>query len=584
MSNAGLFYASAMQDAMEVVRRIPQYAQHQQQIAPQLNYLQRHYPSLAPKQTELWSDGRSQIVVAFGGTLPVPISGKVYNIPVEIYVPHGFPQLPPLAFVRPTREMMIQATDAVRGEDGQVFLPYLHTWSPQTHTLLQLAQEMIGAFGRAPPVYARPPSQPYSPPAVPLAALSPSQWAAMGGGAVAAASTASALSHWCAENPWFAGDSPGGTRAALPHDLAAGWTVYTERACADLWFYIVQSHPILGTFCAHRNHPRKIYKRVCLELLAFMYMFYMVLYYMQEPLTGWYGENGGMTLSEAVFGAFVFEVYGYIANTPWKMRPGMSEGEKRQADNCSKAFLGIMVLVSMSTLGQKAGELGKFEKSDSNYCRHCIKDASNGTAPHPNPHGYTCRPGYRGNPAASPAKQFLCGAAAGCNEYEPVTSQCLKVAEKIWIDLLLAYFVYGAAMAVMQASFRFYLWRRAYKKQYAATGGSAVPALNLALTKSGFQPLGSGAADRAVALQFVAVERHSVGNPYPLCDNTYGEVSLDAAVENYKQFCEQALQGQGGTALTMEHVCGWCGWRSKGLKAHPLFQAMPHPAGVPRVI
>ena len=169
---------------MDIVRRIPQYAQHHQQIAPQLNYLQRQFPSLAPKQTELWRDGRNQIVVAFGGTLPVPISGKVYNIPVEIYVPHGFPQLAPLAFVRPTREMMIQGTQAVRGEDGQVFLPYLHTWSPQTHTMLQLAQEMIGAFGRAPPVYARPPSQPYTPPAVPVS----------GSGAAAAARTGSSHS------------------------------------------------------------------------------------------------------------------------------------------------------------------------------------------------------------------------------------------------------------------------------------------------------------------------------------------------------------------------------------------------------
>ena len=394
----------------------------------------------------------------------------------------------------------------------------------------------------------------------------------------------SALHYACSRNPWFSADSVGGTHAALPHDLAAGWTVYTERVCTDLMFYIVQSHPILGICCAHRNHPLKIYKRVCLELLAFMYMFYMVLYYMQEPLTGWYGQNGGMTLSEAVFGAFVFQVYGYIASTPWKMRPGTSEEEKRKADNCSKLFLGIMVLVSVSTLGQKAGELGKFEKSDSNYCRHCIEDASNGTVQHPNPYGYTCRPGYRGNPAATPDKQFLCGAAAGCNEYKPVSNQCFPGQEKIWIDMLLAYFVYGALAAIRQAALMFYLGRRTYKKQYAATGGSVVPALNLALTKHGFQPLGGAAADRAVALQFVAVERHVVGNPYPLCGNTYGEVSLDAAVENYKQFCEQVLGGHVGTAVTMEYVCGWCGWRLDPHASSVSAQAAPHPSGVPRVI
>ena len=129
--------------------------------------------------------------------------------------------------------------------------------------------------------------------------------------------------------------------------------MYEESLCADFRFHVVQSQPILSVFCAHRNHPLHIIKRIMLECLSFLYIFYMVLYYMHTPLTGAYGENGGMLISETVFGAFVAAVYRYIANTPWMRRPGISEEELKKADGCSTLFLVVMFFVSCSTLARR---------------------------------------------------------------------------------------------------------------------------------------------------------------------------------------------------------------------------------------
>eukprot|EP00937_MAST-01D_sp_MAST-1D-sp2_P003526 g3526.t1 len=257
-----------------------------------------------------------------------------------------------------------------------------------------------------------------------------------------------------------------------------------------------------------------------------------------------------MTVSGTVFGYFVAIFYRWVADTPWIRKTGVSEEEKRKADGCSKLFLVVMVLVSCVTLGKKGAELGKFAKSDENYCRHCI--ASNSTVPPPNPYNYTCRPGYTGNPAATPNRQFLCRNLP-CNELYPASDQCFPGQEKIWQDVLLSYFIYDAILAVLQAPVLFLLARRDYRKQYP--GGSVLRPLNTALQAEGLQPFDtSGAAGRRVALQFVAVER-ATGNPYRLCNSTYGDVSLSGAAENYKLFCGEVGGGEEQQRITMKHVC-----------------------------
>ena len=83
------------------------------------------------------------------------------------------------------------------------------------------------------------------------------------------------LAHYVARNTLFDA-SQSGTAAALPTDLAAGWAVLTEQTWRDFGFFAIQSHPILGIACQHRNHPTPRLKRLFVQFLVGCYMFYMV--------------------------------------------------------------------------------------------------------------------------------------------------------------------------------------------------------------------------------------------------------------------------------------------------------------------
>ena len=41
------------------------------------------------------------------GTIPIVYHNSTYNIPLEIFVRSGYPQQPPLVYVRPTSSMMV---------------------------------------------------------------------------------------------------------------------------------------------------------------------------------------------------------------------------------------------------------------------------------------------------------------------------------------------------------------------------------------------------------------------------------------------------------------------------------------------
>merc|ERR1712087_897778 len=71
--------------------------------------LLRQIPSLSPSSSRLIAnDGSSSNVLLLTGTVPIYFQGNQYNIPVDTYVPLEYPQMPPIAFVRPTGEMMIK--------------------------------------------------------------------------------------------------------------------------------------------------------------------------------------------------------------------------------------------------------------------------------------------------------------------------------------------------------------------------------------------------------------------------------------------------------------------------------------------
>ncbi|KAL7485195.1 hypothetical protein ACHAW6_010801 [Cyclotella cf. meneghiniana] len=95
-------------------------------------------------------------VLVLSGTLPMTYRGVTYNLPIDVFLPPPYPLRPPTVFVRPVATMAIRENHRHVALDGQVYLPYLHEWRPNTHDLTELAVWMSSTFGSDPPCYSRP--------------------------------------------------------------------------------------------------------------------------------------------------------------------------------------------------------------------------------------------------------------------------------------------------------------------------------------------------------------------------------------------------------------------------------------------
>ena len=116
------------------------------------------------------------------GTVGCQFRGNRYNIPIEICLQQDHPNVPPLAFVRPTPDMYVAPSSRDVQPDGTVIIPYLKTWRHvkdflffllevlfdlfcRPHSdLITLLNAMSEAFGQSPPVYAGANATPRQPP------------------------------------------------------------------------------------------------------------------------------------------------------------------------------------------------------------------------------------------------------------------------------------------------------------------------------------------------------------------------------------------------------------------------------------
>jgi ESCRT-I complex subunit TSG101 len=106
-----------------------------------------------------YDDGRLALLVCLYGTIPISYRGRIYNIPINIWIPHTYPHTSPFVFVTPTETMVIKESKNV-DLTGKVHLPYLHYWPsrPDQCNLLELARVLGVVFGQQPPVYHKPSS------------------------------------------------------------------------------------------------------------------------------------------------------------------------------------------------------------------------------------------------------------------------------------------------------------------------------------------------------------------------------------------------------------------------------------------
>lgn len=101
--------------------------------------------------------GLTQLLLSIYGTVPSYFQNSVYRIPIEVWVPKTYPQAPPIVFVTPTQDMMIQPGNYVDA-NGKFYNPYLSSWQPSvpSFNLVNLLNLLSECFSKEPPVYGRP--------------------------------------------------------------------------------------------------------------------------------------------------------------------------------------------------------------------------------------------------------------------------------------------------------------------------------------------------------------------------------------------------------------------------------------------
>eukprot|EP00457_Paulinella_chromatophora_P005997 gb/GEZN01006015.1/.p1 GENE.gb/GEZN01006015.1/~~gb/GEZN01006015.1/.p1 ORF type:complete len:387 (+),score=80.06 gb/GEZN01006015.1/:86-1246(+) len=100
------------------------------------------------------SRGTCQRLLYFNGTIPITIQGVTYHIPVNMWLPLNFPQMPPICYVTPTATMFIKPRHQHVDLQGMVYLPYLHAWNTAS-TLGELVTWMQSTFEKDCPVLSK---------------------------------------------------------------------------------------------------------------------------------------------------------------------------------------------------------------------------------------------------------------------------------------------------------------------------------------------------------------------------------------------------------------------------------------------
>jgi len=102
------------------------------------------------------NNGTSSNVLVLQGTIAMHFRGNTYQQLVDMYLPAGYPNRPPVCFVRlASPNMYLKENHRHVGNDGKIYLPYLHEWNRQTHNLVELVVAMSSVFSADPPVFTR---------------------------------------------------------------------------------------------------------------------------------------------------------------------------------------------------------------------------------------------------------------------------------------------------------------------------------------------------------------------------------------------------------------------------------------------
>ena len=116
------------------------------------------YPSLSVRDDPFThNDGRVTRLLRAEGTIPIYYQNVKYNIPVSLFLPEGFPRAGPLCYVTPTSNMIIKPGHGLVDGSGLVRADPSGGWRYPSSSLYDFAANLSAAFGREPPLFAKPP-------------------------------------------------------------------------------------------------------------------------------------------------------------------------------------------------------------------------------------------------------------------------------------------------------------------------------------------------------------------------------------------------------------------------------------------
>ncbi|XP_074533308.1 tumor susceptibility gene 101 protein [Halichoeres trimaculatus] len=136
----------------EKIRKMLPKAYSRKLVAREISTALTHFKHLVPVMDKyFYNDGTSKDLMSLTGTIPAKIGGKIFNIPVCLWLEEHYPYAAPICYVRPTREMKVLSGEFM-SSNGEVMLPYLNEWKNGQCDLGSLLQVMRVTFEENPPV------------------------------------------------------------------------------------------------------------------------------------------------------------------------------------------------------------------------------------------------------------------------------------------------------------------------------------------------------------------------------------------------------------------------------------------------
>jgi ESCRT-I complex subunit TSG101 len=90
-----------------------------------------------------YNNGSYKDLLCLYGTVACPYKGNRYNIPIEIWLQQDHPNVPPMAYVKPTPDMYVSTSSKDVKPDGTVIIPYLKNWRHVKYSFVYLFRNFI---------------------------------------------------------------------------------------------------------------------------------------------------------------------------------------------------------------------------------------------------------------------------------------------------------------------------------------------------------------------------------------------------------------------------------------------------------